>query len=67
MYFFTHLQFLEKDFLEDYLGQWEMEVERMDNMPQAEKNQLLLSKQMIMGWKITSKRLLNEIFYSFSV
>ena len=31
VYFFS-LQFLEKDFLEDYLGQWQMEVERMENM-----------------------------------
>ena len=29
---FIHLQFLEKGFLEYYLGQWEMEVERMENM-----------------------------------
>ena len=61
-YFFINLQFLEKDFLEDYLGQWQMEVERMENMTQTEKNRLLLSKQTIMGWKITSKRILIEIF-----
>ena len=39
-----------------------MEVERMENMSQTENNQLSLSKQTIMGWKITSKRILNEIF-----
>ena len=39
-----------------------MEVERMENMSQTEKNLLLLSKQTIMGWKITSKRTLIEIF-----
>ena len=49
------------------MGQWKMEVERMENMSQTDKNRLLLSKQTIMGWKITSKRILNEIFYSFSV
>ena len=62
VYFFINFQFLEKDFLEDYLGQWQMEVERMENMTQTEKNRLLLSKQTIMGWKITSKRILIEIF-----
>ena len=34
----------------------------MENMTQTEKNRLLLSKQTIMGWKITSKRILIEIF-----
>ena len=62
VYFFINFQFLEKDFLEDYLGQWQMEVERMENMTQTEKNRLLLSKQTIIGWKITSKRILIEIF-----
>ena len=36
--FFIHLQFLEKDFLEDYLGHWEMEAEGMENMSQTEKS-----------------------------
>ena len=61
-YFFIHLQFLEKDFLEDYLGQLEMEVEHMENVSQTEKNWLLLSKQTIMEWKITSKRILDKMF-----
>ena len=46
IYFFIHLRFLEKDFLEDYLGQWEMEVERMENMSQNEKNRRLWYRKL---------------------
>ena len=41
-------------------GKWGLNVWRICH--RLKKNLLLLSKQTIMGWKITSKRILNEIF-----
>ncbi|XP_057290356.1 uncharacterized protein LOC130613056 [Hydractinia symbiolongicarpus] len=48
-------EFLEKEFLEHYLGRWEEQANDTPNLSQDEKNKLLLSKQTINGWKITVK------------
>ena len=47
-------QFLKKEFLENYLGRWEQQVSETPGLTKEEKSRLLLSKQTILGWKITS-------------
>ena len=48
-----YFQFLEKDFLENYLGRWEQQVSETPELTKEEKSRLLLSKQIILGWKMT--------------
>ena len=50
-YFF--FQFLEKDFLKNYLGRWEQQVSVAPGLTKEEKSRLLLGKETILGWKIT--------------
>ena len=54
-------QFLEKDFIENYLRRWEQQVSETPGLTKEEKSRLLLSKQTLLGWKITG----NTYFFRY--
>ena len=47
------IKFLEKDFIKNYLRRWEQQVRETPGLTKEEKSRLLLSKQTLLGWKIT--------------
>jgi len=48
-------EFLENDFVRDYLERWEAEAYATVGIRREDQNRLLLSKQTIFGWKMTVK------------
>ena len=45
--------FLEKEFVEDYLGDWERELNATPNLTRETRNRIMLSQQTLLRWKIS--------------
>ena len=45
--------FLEKEFLEDYLGDWKRELNATPNLTRETRNRIMLSQQTLLRWKIS--------------
>ena len=51
---YTHVQWLEKEFL-PYLDEWERSVNERDGYDDTQKKRMLLSEQTILGLRMTGK------------
>ena len=52
---FFHIQFLENDFIDNYINRWENQASNNEGIPKDEQNRLCLSKQTLHGWRMTGK------------